>query len=88
MKVTGVCTLSHSLFPYDDLWDPLARVFDAFGLDRCMWGTDWTRAMEIINYAQGVEPFRLTDRLSPDERETLMGGTLQRIYDWSPRPNQ
>ena len=88
VKVTGVCTLSHSLFPYDDLWDPLARVFDAFGLDRCMWGTDWTRAMEIINYAQGVEPFRLTDRLSPDERETLMGGTLQRIYDWSPRPNQ
>ena len=88
VKVTGVCTLSHSLFPYDDLWDPLARVFDAFGLDRCMWGTDWTRAMEIINYAQGVEPFRLTDRLSSDERETLMGGTLQRIYDWSPRPNQ
>jgi L-fuconolactonase len=88
VKVSGVCTLSHSLFPYDDLWDPLARVFDAFGLDRCMWGTDWTRAMEIINYAQGVEPFRLTDRLSSDERETLMGGTLQRIYDWSPRPNQ
>lgn len=88
VKVSGVCTLSHSLFPYDNLWDPLARVFDAFGLDRCMWGTDWTRAMEIINYAQGVEPFRLTDRLSSDERETLMGDTLQRIYDWSPRPNQ
>ena len=66
----------------------MARVFDAFGLDRCMWGTDWTRAMEIINYAQGVEPFRMTDRLSPDEREILMGGSLQRIYDWSPRPNQ
>ena len=88
MKVTGACTLSHAPFPYDDLWDALARVFDAFGLDRCMWGTDWTRAMEIINYAQGVEPFRMTDRLSPDERETLMGGSLQRIYDWSPRPNQ
>jgi hypothetical protein len=20
------------------------RIFDAFGFDRCMWGTDWTRA--------------------------------------------
>ena len=88
VKVTGACTLSHSPFPYDDLWEPLARVFDAFGLDRCMWGTDWTRAMEIINYAQGIEPFRLMDRLLPGERETLMGGSLQRIYDWSPRPNQ
>ena len=24
---------------------PAGRIFDAFGLDRCMWGTDWTRAV-------------------------------------------
>jgi L-fuconolactonase len=42
VKVSGACTLSHEPFPYQDIWDPLGRVFEAFGFDRCMWGTDWT----------------------------------------------
>jgi predicted TIM-barrel fold metal-dependent hydrolase len=85
VKVTGACTLSRAPFPYDDLWDPLGRVFDAFGFDRCMWGTDWTRAINVVTYQQGVEPFRVTNRLSDTEREALMGGTLQRIYTWTPK---
>jgi L-fuconolactonase len=84
VKISGACTLSHEAFPYNDLWDPLGRIFDAFGLDRCMWGTDWTRAVAFLTYEQGVEAFRVTDRLSDSDRAVLMGGTLQRVYDWSP----
>jgi predicted TIM-barrel fold metal-dependent hydrolase len=84
VKITGACTLSHEPFPYNDLWDPLGRIFDAFGLDRCMWGTDWTRAVALLTYEQGVEAFRVTDRLSDSDRARLMGGSLQRIYHWSP----
>jgi L-fuconolactonase len=84
IKISGVCTLSHEPFPYPDIWEPLRTVFDAFGIDRCMWGTDWTRAVELLTYEQGVEAFRVTDQLSDSERSALMGGTLQRIYNWSP----
>ena len=83
IKISGACTLSHQPFPYPDIWDPLARIFDAYGFDRCMWGTDWTRAVEFLTYKQGVEAFRVTDRLSDSERAALMGGTLQRIYPWA-----
>jgi predicted TIM-barrel fold metal-dependent hydrolase len=82
VKITGACTLSHEAFPYNDIWDPLGRIFDAFGFNRCMWGTDWTRAVELLTYQQGVEAFRLTDRLSDSDRATLMGETLQRVYRW------
>ena len=84
IKISGACTLSREPFPYKDIWDPLARIFDAFGFDRCLWGTDWTRAVALLTYKQGVEAFRVTDRLSDSDRAALMGGTLQRIYDWSP----
>ena len=84
IKISGACTLSHQPFPYPDIWEPLGKVFDAFGLDRCMWGTDWTRAVEFLTYEQGVEAFRVTDRLSESERSTLMGGTLAKIYNWPP----
>jgi predicted TIM-barrel fold metal-dependent hydrolase len=84
IKITGAGTLSHQPFPYPDLWDPLGRIFDAFGLARCLWGTDWTRAVDLLTYAQGVEAFRVTDRLSDSDRAQLMGGSLTRVYGWSP----
>ena len=84
IKVSGACTLSHAGYPYPDIWDPLARVFDTWGLDRCLWGTDWTRAFAVVNYKQAVEPFRLTDLLTESERATLMGGACARAYGWNP----
>src|SRR6202040_305375 len=84
VKISGACTLSHESFPYHDIWDPLFRIFDAFGFDRCMWGTDWTRAVGLLTYEQGVQAFRVTDRLSDSDRALLMGDTLQRVYDWAP----
>ena len=84
IKVSGACTLSREPYPFPDIWDPLARVFDAWGLDRCLWGTDWTRAFAVVNYENAVEPFRLTDRLSDSDREVLMGGACAKAYGWSP----
>ena len=84
VKISGACTLSHEAFPYEDIWDPLGRIFDAFGFDRCMWGTDWTRATGLLTYEQGVEAFRVTDRLSESDKAALMGETLKRVYGWSP----
>jgi predicted TIM-barrel fold metal-dependent hydrolase len=84
IKITGACTLSREAYPFKDIWDPLARIFDAFGIDRCMWGTDWTRAVKLLTYQQGVDAFRNSDRLSDSDKNTLMGGTLQRVYKWSP----
>ena len=31
IKVSGACTLSREPYPFPDIWDPLARVFDARG---------------------------------------------------------
>jgi L-fuconolactonase len=84
IKISGACTLSQKPYPFPDIWDPLARIFDAWGLDRCLWGTDWTRAFAVVNYEQGVAPFRTTDRLSDSERAMLMGGACAKAYRWSP----
>lgn len=84
IKVSGAGTLSKAGYPYPDIWEPLARVFDAWTIDRCLWGTDWTRAAAVLSYEQGVAPFRVTDRLTDADRATLMGGACARVYGWSP----
>ena len=44
---------------HDNNWTPSTirpMVFDcidAFGIDRCMWGTDWTRTSGVLTYEQG-----------------------------------
>jgi len=85
IKVSGACTLSQKPYPFPDIWDPLARIFDAWGFDRCLWGTDWTRAFAVVNYEQAVKPFLETKRLSKSERAMLMGGACAKVYGWSPK---
>ena len=84
LKISGACTLSRESYPFADIWDPLARLFDVWGFERCLWGTDWTRAHAVVSYAEGVEPFLRTDRLSASERAMLMGGACAKAYGWSP----
>jgi L-fuconolactonase len=83
MKVSGACTMSHQPYPYDDIWDPVMKIIDTFGVDRCMWGTDWTRVVGLT-YEQAVEAFRTTPRLSESDKAALMGGTVEKVYGWSP----
>jgi predicted TIM-barrel fold metal-dependent hydrolase len=85
IKISGACTLSREPYPYDDIWDPICRVIDAFGLDRCMWGTDWTRAVNFLTFKQGVDAFRDTQRISASDKVKLMGGTVTKIYKWAPK---
>ena len=84
IKISGACTLSRQAYPFADIWDPVCRMIDAFGIDRCLWGTDWTRAVAFLTFAQGVEAFRDTARVSASDKAKLMGGTLTRVYGWRP----
>jgi len=82
IKISGSCTLSKEDFPYLDIWSYLHKIFDAFGLERCLWGTDWTRTSPLLTYREGVDSFKLTDQLTDSEKALLMGKNLMKIYNW------
>ena len=85
IKVSGACTLSALPYPHDDIWDNLQRIFDAWGFDRCLWGTDWTRTYPLFLYINGVDSFRPTPRLSTSDKAKLMGETFATVYVWKPK---
>ncbi len=84
MKITGACTLSCEDYPFADIWDPVCRMIDTFGVDRCLWGTDWTRAVAFLTHKQGTDVFRDTTRLSASDKAKLMGANTARVYGWTP----
>jgi len=83
IKISGACTLSNQSFPFPDIWKPLEKIFSAYGLDRCLWGTDWTRAVRLLTYKEAVDAFRLTDQLTKSEKSIIMGKSVMEIYKWN-----
>jgi len=43
VKMCGVPSLSSERYPYEDTWEHVRRVVDAFGADRVMWASDNSR---------------------------------------------
>ncbi len=80
IKATGLPSLSHQKFPFRDTWPALLQVIDAFGPERVMWGSDFTRVP--TPYREGVEYIREVGTWSDAERAQIMGATLRRIFRW------
>ena len=82
VKWTAAPTLSLEPYPFADLWPPLHRVLDSFGVEHVIWGTDITRVGGLHSYPEAVSYLRDTDELSGAEKELLMGGTLRELLNW------
>lgn len=81
VKAVGVGDYALDPYPFRSLTEPLRRVFDAFGPQRVMWGSDLSRLHHP--YRECVSHFRdeLT-WLSDDELAQVMGLNLCRLLDW------
>jgi len=42
------------------------------------------QSVKVLTYQEGVEAFRVTDRLSDSDKAALMGESLTRVYNWAP----
>ncbi len=95
VKATGVNTLAGTPYPFPDIWPGLRSVIDAFGADRVMWGSDFTRlrfaprsttlgprAGWFGSYAESLGYVRYAGQLSEEEREWLLSGTVRAITRW------
>jgi len=78
VKLSGAPSTSSHAYPYKNIHDYLKRIIDAFGVDRCFWGTDITRMP--CSYRQCVTMF--TEEmpwLKGRDLERVMGGA---VVDW------
>jgi predicted TIM-barrel fold metal-dependent hydrolase len=81
VKVSGYHHLSATGYPYRDCWPLFARVAEAYGADRLLWGSDFPHVLLACGYAGSVRlQERFHDELSPAELAAVMGGTAGRLY--------
>lgn len=81
VKISAVPVHSRQAFPFQDVWAPLHRVMDAFGIERCIWGSDWTR-VSSHSYSEALRYLTESTELSVSEKAQILGSNLRRVLRW------
>lgn len=82
VKLSAAPTLSLEPYPFADLWPHIHAIVRAFGPERVLWGSDWTRALPVVSYRDQVRFMTETRELSAADKEQIMGGSLRRLLSW------
>jgi predicted TIM-barrel fold metal-dependent hydrolase len=84
VKVSSAPTYSEQSYPYPDMYDHIRRVFEAFGPQRCYWGTDMTNSFDKATYRQRVTHFtEELDFLTEEDKDWVMGRAILKLLGWN-----
>ncbi|HLJ91643.1 MAG TPA: amidohydrolase family protein [Gemmataceae bacterium] len=84
VKISHLWGLSKQPYPYRDTFDQVKRLYDAFGPQRLMWGTDWPVVERSCGYAKAVALYR--DEIpffTAEDRRWILGGTALKLWPFA-----
>ena len=84
VKLSSVPLISTEPYPFRDAIPHIHRLFDAYGPQRCHWGTDVTNSLARATYRQRVTQFteELTF-LSEEDKDWIMGRAILERLKWT-----
>jgi predicted TIM-barrel fold metal-dependent hydrolase len=81
LKPTGFHNFSKRPYPHEDCDDLFKAVFDRFGPDRLIWGSDFPHVLLKAGYGPALRHFeRRYPYVARDERERILGRNAERLY--------
>jgi predicted TIM-barrel fold metal-dependent hydrolase len=96
VKLCGAPLLSEENYPYEDVWPNLNRMFAAFGYERILWGSDYTRLRSAnlpkgdrprrrgITYGENLNYILHSSHLTYAQKALVLGGNARRLFDLPP----
>ena len=83
VKLSAIPGFSSEVYPFRDMTAHLRLLIDAFGPQRCFWGTDLTHQRGKYHYRQYVTHFvEELEFLSDDDRRQIMGDAIVEFLGW------
>jgi len=85
VKISHTWSLSKQPYPYRDTHDQVHKLYDAFGPQRLMWGTDWPMVERHCGYARALAVARDEMKfLNQQDKSWILGQTIERVWKFSP----
>jgi len=84
VKVSHTWSVSQQPYPYRDAQEQARKLYDTFGPQRLMWGTDWPIVEAYCGYAKALAMVRDEMKfLNEDDRSWMLSRTVQRVWKFS-----
>ena len=80
VKLSGLNYYSGESSPYRDVWPLLKTVYDRFGAQRCMWGSDFPFVQDHWSYAGLLDTVRNGWQFDADGMAWVLGGTALNLW--------
>lgn len=81
VKLSHLWLLSNEEYPYRDTHDQVRKLYDAFGPQRLMWGTDWPAVEDYCGYGKALALYRDEIKFfNDDDRRWILGRTALRLW--------
>jgi len=81
-KITFLPWGSAEQFPFADMHDACKRIIEAYGPERCLWGSNFPTALWApkVTYAEDLWVFRQKLGLNRYEQESILGKTAESLW--------
>jgi len=81
VKVSNMNRISKVPYPHRDTHDMVRRIYDAFGPERLMWGTDFPHVLTAGGYVHALELVRdELDFLTNEDKDWLFSRTVRKVW--------
>jgi predicted TIM-barrel fold metal-dependent hydrolase len=81
VKISHTWSLSKQPYPYRDSQAQVKRLYDRFGPQRLMWGTDWPLVENHCGYAKALALVRdEMDFLNAGDKAWILSKTIERVW--------
>ena len=81
-KVDFISTGTEAGYPGEDLHDAALKIIDAYGAQRCVWGSNFPNALWTpkMTYTEHLKIFTDVLPLSDSDRRQVLGETARRVW--------
>src|SRR5262249_54572123 len=84
VKISHLWSLSKQKYPYADTHDLVKRLYDRFGPQRLMWGTDWPGGEEHWGCGRRAPLSREDIKFcTAADRRWILGGTALKLWPFA-----
>jgi predicted TIM-barrel fold metal-dependent hydrolase len=86
VKISHPWSLSKQQYPYPDSLAQIKRLYDHFGPQRLMWGTDWPLVENYCGYGKALALYRDEIKFFNDEDKSwILSKTVERVWPFAAR---
>ena len=81
VKVSHTWSVSKEPYPYRDAQEQVRRLYEGFGPQRLMWGTDWPLVEAHCGYAKALAMVRDEMKfLNEEDKSWMLSRTVERVW--------